>query len=728
MNRSIVNVAAGLCLAAHITIPAPAARAADPPTPNETPLPSPVFSLADLDRTADPSKDFNQYVNGGWMKANPIPDEYSRWGSFSILGKRNQQIVRGILESAAHNVAPGFIGGRVDLSPEMIKIGNFYATAMDETKIHAEGIEPLQPELDRIAAIKDHAGLLEAVAHLQSIGAGTMFGFGQMQDMMDSTQVIGSARQGGLGLPDRDYYLKTDDKAKAIREAYVAHVEALLKLLGDDAAKAKDSAAKIMKLETILAQASMSRIDQRNPHNIYHPMDRKALAELNPTLNWPQYFKLVGVPDLDHINIGQPEFFKELDKQLKGVAIDDWKIYLRAHLIDAMAPYLSEPYVNEDFKFAQVMSGAKKLQPRWQRVGAATDRALGFAVGKIFVQQNFPPESKAAVTEILHNIKAALKDDIEHLEWMSPATRTQALAKLALIEEKIGYPDQWRDYSKLEIKTDSYVQNVMRANAFERDRQIAKIGKPVDRTEWGMTPQTVNAYYNPSLNEIVFPAGILMPPFFDPSAPIAINYGAIGVVIGHEITHGFDDQGAQYDGHGNLKNWWTEEDLKKFKAATNAVSDLFGTYSVAGGDTPVQGKLVTGEAVADLGGTKLAWRAYKAKSDKLGSELSDMQKNTSLGSAALTTAKGSGAETVADLAKVAKFPGFTSDQLFFFGFGHVWATNIRDEEARRLANTDTHPPAEFRVKGTLVNIPEFQKAFQIPDNSPMVNPNRAVIW
>jgi putative endopeptidase len=683
---------AGLCL---VSFTSSRGRSSQSATAKEDPLPPPVFSLADLDRSADPAQDFFQFANGGWNKANPLPDEYSRWGTFTLLGKRNQQLIRAILEEAA---AKADAGSSAPQSEER-KIGDFYASGMDTAAINAAGLEPLRSELDRIQAIDGRQALLREIAHLQALGVNALFGFGQMQDFTDSTQVIGVAHQGGLGLPDRDYYLNEDDKSKAVRAAYVAHVAAMLGLAGENKDTAQTAAARILEFETTLARASMSRVDRRNPHNIYHPMDLAQLETLAPHLAWPEYFTLVDVPDLKSINVAQPGFFQEVDRQLDGYSLDDWKTYLRWCLLDETAPYLSDPFVDEDFKFSAVLSGAKQNLPRWQRVAAAEDRALGFAVGKLFVARFFPASSKAQVLEILHQVKAALKDDLAQLPWMSPATREQAIRKLSLIDEKIGYPDTWRDYSKLQIDRGSYVLNVLRANEFEHRRQLAKIGKPVDRTEWGMTPQTVNAYYNPSLNEIVFPAGILQPPFFDPAAPAALNYGAIGAVIGHEITHGFDDQGCQFDGQGNLKNWWTEEDLKRFQAATAAISDQFAQYTVAGG-AHLQGKLVTGEAVADLGGVKLAWRAFQAVRSNPAQNAPDPQ----------------------------KYGDFAPDQLFFLGFAHVWAMNIRPEEAHRLVVVDPHPPAVWRVNGTLVNVPEFQKAFRIPDDSPMVNPQRAVIW
>jgi len=685
-------VVAGVCLTALTSTRGLGASGAGG---KETPLPPPVFSQADLDRSVNPAQDFFLFANGGWNRANPLPEDYSRWGTFQLLGKRNQQLIRAILEEAAAKADTGT--GK--LQSEERKIGDFYAGGMNTAAINAAGIEPLRPELDRINAIDSRQTLLKEIAHLQAMGVGALFGFGQMQDFTDSTRVIGVARQGGLGLPDRDYYLKDDDKSRAVREAYVAHVATMLGLAGEDKDKARAEATWILQFETKLAQASMSRIDRRNPHNIYHPMDLTQLQALTPHLAWPEYFTLVDVPDLKSINVAQPEFFREADKQLDALPLDNWKTYLRWCLVDAAAPYLSDPFVDEDFRFSAVLTGAKQNLPRWQRVAAAEDRALGFAVGKLFVARYFPASSKAQVLEILHQVKTALKDDLAQLPWMSPATRAQAIQKLSLIEEKIGYPDVWRDYSKLQIDRGSYVMNVLRANEFEHRRQLAKIGKPVDRTEWGMTPQTVNAYYNPSLNEIVFPAGILQPPFFDPAAPAALNYGAIGAVMGHEITHGFDDQGCQFDGRGNLKNWWTDEDLKKFQAATGAISDQFAQYTVAGG-VHLQGKLVTGEAVADLGGVKLAWRAFQAAHPDSAKDAPDKQ----------------------------RYGDLTLDQLFFLGFAHVWAMNVRPEEAHRLVLTDPHPPAVWRVNGTLVNLPEFQKAFGMPDRCPMVNPHRAVIW
>ena len=664
-----------------------------------------------LDKSVDPGTDFFSYANGGWQKANPIPDAYSRWGTFGILQKQNQDVLHQILDDNAKTK-------HADGSTEQ-KVGDFYATGMDEAGIEKAGVTPLKSEFDAIAAIKDQASLQKEMTHLQMIGVDAMFGFGQQQDFKDSSKVIGAAFQGGIGLPDRDYYLKTADKCAApsdatgaaaqsaldackaqadkygkVRDAYVAHIAAMLQLLGDPADKAAAESKTIMAMETRLAQAAMSRIEQRDPLKIYHPMSVKDISAATPGIDWNSYLTDIGHPEITSFNLATPDFFKAPGGELGKDSLDDWKVYLRWHLIDASAPFLSKAYVDEDFKMKSALSGAKVLLPRWQRVVSTEDGALGFAMGKLFVEKKFPPSSKQAVVDILHAIRGALNDDLKDLSWMSPDTRKAAQLKLSQMGERIGYPDKWRDYSKLDVKADSYVQNVMRANLFLNERDLNKIGKPVDKDEWDMTPQTVNAYYDPSMNNINFPAGILQPPFFDPNAPAAVNFGAVGFVMGHEMTHGFDDQGAQFDGHGNLKNWWTPDDLAKFHKATDCISDHFSTYAVAGG-SHVQGHLITGEATADLGGLTLAYRAFHA-------------------SKAFKDAK--------------TIDGFTPDQQFFLGAAHVWAENVRPEEQIRRVTIDPHPPGKYRVNGTVANMPAFQQAFGIKDGSPMVNKDRCVIW
>ena len=639
-----------------------------------------------LDTHASPAQSFFQYANGGWVKSNPIPAAYSSWGTFDILQLRNEKIIRQLIQDAAAAHAP--------LGSTEQKVGDFYASGMDEKQSDRVGVTPLSPELDGISGITDIPSLQREVAHLQMIGVDAMFGFGEMQDFKDSTKVIGVAGQGGLGLPDRDYYLKQDPKFKQIRTQYVAHVARTFQLLGDAKTEAAREARIVMAIETRLAEASMPRVDQRNPHAIYHVMDLAELDRSTPNFSWSEYFREMEHPEIRSINLAMPKFFGALGKELRAVPLDQWKIYLRWRLIDAFAPYLSKPFVDEDFRMRSVVSGTQKLLPRWQRVVNAENDALGFAVGKLYVEKEFPPSSKAAVLAILHNVRAALRDDLATLSWMTPATRKAAIVKLDMMGERIGYPDKWRDYSTLRIDRGPYVLNVMRANEFEQKREMNKIGKPVDRSEWLMTPQEVNAYYYPPQNNINFPAGILQPPFFDPKAPPAVNYGAVGWVMGHEMTHGFDDEGSQFDGHGNLKNWWAPEDAKRFHAATSCVSDQFSSYTVDG-DLHVQGKLVTGEETADLGGMMLAWRAFHA-------------------SKAYKEAK--------------TIDGFTPDQQFFLGAAHVWADNTRPAELRRRVTIDPHAPAQYRVNGTVENLPQFQEAFHIPAGSPMVNPHRCVIW
>ena len=669
------------------------------------------------DKSVDPGKDFFAYANGDWQKANPIPAAYSRWGTLSIMTKQNQEVVHGILEDLAKQ--KNLKGGTIEQ-----KVGDFYASGMDEQAVDAAGIKPLDAEFQRIDAIKDTAGLQAELAHLQLIGVDAGINFAEVQDFKDSSKVIGAAIQGGLGLPNRDYYLKTADKCVAPaaataaaqaaqadyascktqadkfqkqRDAYVTHVTNMFKLLGDADDKAAVEAKTVMVLETNLAQASMSRVDERTPENIYHPMDRKVLSDQMPGFDWPGFFAGIGHPEIQSINLAMPDYFKAYADDLSKVSLDDWKIYLRWHLVHDLAPYLSKPFVDENFQLTKTLSGAQELLPRWQRVVATENGAMGFAIGKVFVEKKFPPSSKQAVLDIIHSIRAALKNDLQTLAWMSPATREAAIKKLDLMGERIGYPDKWRDYSALKVVRGPYVTNVIAANEFLQKREFNKIGKPVDKNEWDMTPQTVNAYYDPSMNNINFPAGILQPPIFDPKAPMAVNYGSIGFVVGHEMTHGFDDQGARFDPKGNLlpePGWWTAEDFTKFRAATTCIADHYSQYTVATG-AHVQGKLVTGEATADLGGLTLGWRAFHA---------SKAYKN---------------AKTV---------DGYTPDQQFFLGAAHVWAENIRDEAVVQQVTTNEHAPAVYRVNGTVANMPQFQQAFGVADGSPMVNKDRCVIW
>jgi putative endopeptidase len=646
------------------------------------------FDTANLDKTCKPCDDFYQFAMGGWMKANPIPPEYPSWGSFAQLADKNQQHLKQILEEAASvKAAPG--------SNEQ-KIGDFYASCMDTSAIDAAGTKPIEPDLARIAEIKNVADLQAEAARLQERGANALFRFGSNQDAKDSSRVIGSAFQGGLGLPEREYYLKDDDKSKQLRDSYVKHVAKMFELLGDPADKTAAEASTVLKIETALAGASMKNTDIRDPNKTYHKMMLAELKTLTPNFSWDAYFKSVGHPELKEINVGQPEFFKTLDAQLMATSLDDWRTYLRWQLVNGAAAGLSEKFVAEDFDFrGKTLTGAKEIQPRWKRCAQATDRALGEALGQVYVQKYFPPEAKARALEMVHNLIAALHDDLQTLPWMGPDTRAQATAKLEAFAVKIGYTDKWRDYSALKIDRRSYAENQIRATLFEFARRLDKIGKPVDRTEWGMTPPTVNAYNNSSMNEIVFPAGIMQPPFYDPKADDAVNYGGMGAVIGHEITHGFDDHGSQFDGKGNLKNWWSDEDQKNFKARAACVSDQFDSY-VVDGDLHENGKLVLGESIADLGGLAISYAAYE--------------------------------KSLEGKPRPPEKDSFTAEQRFFLGWAQVWGANERLEFARLMANTNPHPLARFRANGPLSNLAIFAQAFGCKKGDAMVREQACKIW
>jgi putative endopeptidase len=646
------------------------------------------FDTANLDRSCKPCDDFYEFAMGGWMKANPIPPEYPTWGSFTVLLDKNQQNLRKILESA--------VDAKGTVSANERKIGDFYASCMDTTAIEALGTKPIEEEMLRIAQMKGGVDLQAELAHLQTIGVDAMFRFGSRQDAKDSTQVIATAVQGGLGLPDRDYYLKDDEKSKSLQEAYVKHVGKMFELLGDPADKAAGQAATVMTIETSLAKASMTNVDRRDPNKTYHRMKLAELKTLTPTFSWEAYFKATGHPQLSETNIGQPDFFKALDSQLTAVPLEDWKTYLRWQLLDTSAQALPDKFVAEDFEFhGKALVGSKEIQPRWKRCVRATDRNLGEALGQVYVEKYFPPEAKAHALDMVHNLVAALRDDLKTLPWMSEQTRAAATAKLDAFGVKIGYPDKWRDYSSLKIERGAHMQNELRGAAFEFQRQLNQVGKPVDRTEWGMTPPTVNAYNRSSMNEIVFPAGILQPPFYDPKADDAVNYGGMGAVIGHEITHGFDDQGSKFDAQGNLKDWWTEEDAKNFKERATCVSDQFDGYEVEPG-LHQNGKLVLGESIADLGGLTISYAAYE--------------------------------KSLQGKARPADKDGFTPEQRFFLGWAQVWGANTRPEYARLLTNTNPHPLPRFRGNGPLSNMAEFAKAFGCKRGEAMVREKACKIW
>ena len=655
---------------------------------------SPPLDLKNMDTSVKPGDDFFLYADGNWIKQTEIPPEYSRWGAFNELIERNNDALHTIAEKASQT--------QVDpkLAPETQKVGDYYASGMDEQTIEAMRTKPLQEKLNRIDMIKDRQDVLAEIAHLHSIGVNAFFNFGAGQDAKDSTRDIAQAVQGGLGMPDRDYYTKQDPDMKGKREKYIAHVTKMLTLLGEPAGKAAEDAKKIMALETKLAEASRTRVQLRDPIKNYNKMGVRQLQDLTPDWNWSDYFKKIDLVEPGDINVRQPEFFKAAANSFKSTPIDDWKAYLRWHLINATAPYLSKDFVDEEFDFNErTLRGTQQIKPRWKRVIASEDDAIGEALGKLYVGFYFPPEAKARALELVNNLKEALADRIKTLDWMDEPTKKEALKKLEAFQVKIGYPDKWLDYSLLQIDRGPFVLNTIRAEKFEADRDVQKIGKPVDRTDWGMTPPTVNAYYNPNMNEIVFPAGILQPPFFYANADDAVNYGAIGAVIGHEMTHGFDDQGRQFDAVGNLRDWWSKKSAEEYDKRRKAVVDQYSSYEPLPG-LHLNGELTQGENIADIGGVKLAYAALQKALDKHPEE------------------------------RTKKIDGLTPEQRFFLSFAAIWRSKIRDEDQKLRLNTDPHSPAQFRVNGPLSNLPEFQQAFNIPDGSPMARPadKRVNIW
>lgn len=645
------------------------------------------FSSTNLDKTCKPCDDFYQFAMGGWMKSNPIPAEYSTWGTFTELSEKNQEAMRAVLEAAEKSsAAPG--------SNEQ-KIGDLYASCIDTASIDAAGSKPIEGTLAEIAALRDPSQLQPEIAKLQNQGIGVVFRFSSGQDLDDSTKVIGIASQGGLGLPDRDYYLREDAKSKQLRTDYAQHVAKMFQLAGDAPEQSATEAQTVMDLEGSLAKVSMTRVQLRDPHARWHKMPVAKLRDLTPDWSWEAYFREIGAPAMTEINVSQPDFFKDVNRQLTATPLADWKVYLRWHVLHAYAAELSEPFVQENFAFyGQKLSGAKEIQPRWKRCVQTVNRDLGEALGQLYVEKYFPPEAKARAKEMVHNLTTALHEDIPTLSWMGPETKKAAIEKLEAFGVKIGYPDKWRDYAKLNIERSGYLANVRRSGEFDQAFELSKIGKPVDRTEWGMTPPTVNAYYRSTMNEIVFPAGILQPPFYDPKADDAVNYGGMGAVIGHEITHGFDDSGSQFDAQGNLRNWWTPEDRKNFDQRATCVQQQFDSYEVEPG-LHENGKLVLGESIADLGGLAISYAAYEKSLEGKARQNID---------------------------------GFTPEQRFFLGWAQVWGANVRPEYARLLANTNPHPLPRFRANGPLSNMEAFAKAFGCKRGDAMIREKACRIW
>ncbi len=656
---------------------------------------APVLDVSAMDRTVDPCVDFYTYSCGGWIKNNPIPPDQSSWGTYSKIEDENRAQLRAILEEAAKAT-----GARNQVTQ---KIGDYYASCMDEAAIEKLGAEPLLPELERIEGLKSKQDLAEYAATTQFppslYEGGTLFTFRSNQDFKDSTQVIAEADQGGLGLPDRDYYFKVDAKSEELRKAYVAHVAKMFELLGDKPADAAAEAATVMRIETALAQGQMTRVERRDPPKLYHKMSVDELQKLAPAFRWHTYFAKTGAQSLASqgatLNVVTPDYFHVMSEEIEKESLADWKTYLRWYAAHDAAASLSAAFVKETFNFyGKTLRGLEELPPRWKRCTNGVDNDLGEALGQAYVAKYFSPEAKQAALKIVQEIEAAMQSEIQSLPWMGAATKEQALTKLHTIANKIGYPDSWRDYSVLEIVRGDEIGNSERASWFEFRRWLAKIGKPVDRKEWGMTPPTVNAYYDPQKNDINFPAGILQPPLFSALSDAAPNYGDTGATMGHELTHAFDDEGSQFDAQGNLRNWWTEADRKEFEQRSKCVVDQYSGYTIID-DIKINGKLTNGEDLADLGGTLLAYLAWKEDSkDK----------------------------------KLEPLDGLAPEQRFFVAYGQSWCTNERDENRRLRATVDPHSPEKYRADGVVSNMKEFRTAFHCQPGQPMVRENACRVW
>ena len=656
--------------------------------------PAPGFSIDTIDKSVDPCTDFYEYACGNWLKTAEIPPDQAQWVSFVELHERNMDIARGILEKAAAGGA-----GRSAIEQ---KIGDFYGSCMDEKAVNGRGIADLKPELNRIDTVKDKQALIDEIAHIHMTGASPLFAFYSSPDLHNADQVIAYIDQGGLTAPDRDYYLKDDEKTKAVRQHFVDYMTEVFNQASKDEGKSETDAGQkadtVLRIETALAKAEMDRTSRRDPKNRDHKMSREEAVSLASNFYLDRYFHDVNAPTFAQLNVGNPEFFKQINAVLESESLDSLKVYVKWHLLNSSAPWLSQPYVEANFKMQQALTGQKEIQARWKRCVNLTDRELGEALGQKYVEVAFPPESKARMLKMVDALEKSLDQDIQNLAWMSDETKKEAKVKLDAIRNKIGYPEKWRDYSSVEIKAGDLLGNVQRANEFEVKRQIAKIEKPLDRKEWGMTPPTVNAYYSPPFNEIVFPAGILQPPFFDPKLDDAVNFGGIGLVIGHELTHGFDDQGRKFDPQGNFHDWWTKQDGEEFEKRVSCVANEYSNF-VAVDDLKLNGRLTLGENTADNGGARIALAAleHMIADDKTGKEGQ-------------------------------KIDGYTPEQRFFLGFGRVWCEKRRPEVARMRVLTDPHSPGKFRVDGVVQNMPEFQKAWGCKAGQPMVAENACHVW
>src|ERR1700677_770504 len=675
------KISALILMAVAVVVPACAQHSAS----------EPVLDVSAMDRTVDPCMDFYAYSCGGWIKNNAIPPDQSSWGTYGKLEDENRAQLRIILEDAAKP------SGARDAVTQ--KIGDYYASCMDEPAIEKLGATPLLPELERIEGLQSKQDLAQYTATAQFppslYGGGTLFTFRSNQDFKDSTQVIAEVDQGGLGLPDRDYYLKDDAKSEELRKAYVLHIAKMFELLGDKPADAQTEAATVMRIETAFAKAQMTRVERRDPPRLYHKMSVEELQTLSPAFGWKTYFAKTGVGSLVHLNVVTPDYFRRMSEEIEQESLADWKTYLHWHAAHEAASALSSAFVNENFNFyGKTLRGREELPPRWKRCTNDVDNDLGEALGQAYVAKYFSPEAKQAALKIVKEVEAAMQSEIQSLPWMGAATKEQALTKLHAIANKIGYPDTWRDYSSLEIVRGDEIGNSERASWFEFHRWLAKIGKPVDRKEWDMTPPTVNADYDPQRNDINFPAGVLQPPLFSKLSDAAPNYGDTGATMGHELTHAFDDEGSQFDAQGNLGDWWTDADRKEFEKRAQCVVDQYSGYTIID-DIKINGKLTNGEDLADLGGTLLAYLAWKEDT------------------------KGQKLEMLDDL---------TPEQRFFVAYGQSWCTNERDEDKRLRATVDPHSPEKYRANGVVSNMTEFRTAFHCKSGQPMVRGNACRVW
>jgi putative endopeptidase len=678
-------LAAALAIAqAQLTAQQPAAPRPAPPALPAPPAPTSGLQLDAMDRSADACTDFYQFACGGWVATNPVPDDRASWSRFEELQDRNNETLHRILDAAA--------AGR---DPASNKIGDYYASCMDEPAINAKGAAPLEPLLKKIDTLASVNDLSPLVAELQTLGVNVFFSFGAESDFKDAAMVMAIADQGGLGLPDRDYYFRDDAKSVELRAQYVAHVAKMLALLGTPQAQADASGTHVMAIETALAKGALDAASRREPTMIYHKLTPAELQELTGRFDWSRYFSAIGAPPVYALNVTEPDFFKAMGQVLASTPLEQIKAYLRWQAAHAAAPVMPAGFVAENFGFfGTILTGAQELRPRWKRCVQYTDADLGEALGEAFVKDAFGSQAKANTLQMVHELESALEADIHQLTWMTDVTKTEAIVKLHAISDKIGYPERWRDYSTLTIVRGDALGNSQRSNAFALHRQLTKIGKPVDKTEWEMTPPTVNAYYNPLQNNINFPAGILQPPFYGARTDAGVNFGGAGAVIGHELTHGFDDEGRQFDARGNLKDWWTPADAKAFEERAQCFATEYAGFTAVD-DVKLNGKLTLGENTADNGGLRISLMAY------------------------LTRPPGE---------RAAMLDGFTPEQRVFLGWGQVWCENVRPQRARMLAQTNPHSPGRYRVNGVLSNMPEFQKAFACKAGAPMVRPTPCRVW